>query len=280
MPRVTEQLIEHFQNIDTLANKALGNGKPNSPDDAGWEHLQTIRSADFIDICSNLTNRASMQPGGYPDALMQILESDPTGSAVKGFLFAIGSLAGVEHNHTHHAQAAAFDMARASSAPILAAMKYGFEAQEGHERVRANEKTWTQRTGGQILLNNPDQLDSGYTISELANNVDFLYEIAKVMQHQDDKSEVWADFVANLNLQRERYTLGISGHGYQGITNIIREAVSQGLPNKFWDAKYLKSPERLAKEAEDAAKTPVVVEEPKPKDGRIMEDFCTYPVPH
>jgi hypothetical protein len=236
MTRTIEQLAESFRHVESLITKqkniAAGHG------DATFGDLQKIQSADFVEVCIELTQEASQASGSYDAAYLDLLQSPDGSQAAKGLLQALGAVAGSNHLAADQMLADVYRLLRGATHLIHADLKGGYDSQDNHKFVDESGALWTHTDAGILALSHPERCLNLRHMA-LNNNMANLFEIAEVLKSQDDgvsDPSHWGDFKASLRELHRLFTILPTGENslrYHQLTS------GRETRDRFFDARYL-----------------------------------------
>jgi hypothetical protein len=187
MARPLAELVEKF----ALIKRVLGDIKLMKQDSDEYKNLQ---SDEFSKVCLDLTSEAAQVCGSHKNALDEILKLPEGSEAAKGFLMALGSLAGSRVSGSQSALGDVYKLLRQTDKKALADLKAGFSLKDGHSQSKPVEDAWTDNTAGFLALAEPVRL-LDYSASALSRNMGVAIDLLKTVQGQGAATKNFDDFV-------------------------------------------------------------------------------------
>ena len=236
MTRTIEQLAESFRHVESLITKEKNIAAGHC--DATFGDLQKIQSADFVEVCIELTQEASQASGSYGAAYLELLLTPDGSQAAKGLLQALGTIAGSNNLAADQMLGDVYRLLRGATHLIHADLKEGYDSQDNHKFVDESGALWTHKDAGVLALSHPERcLDLRH--KALNNNMGNLFEVAEVLKSQDDgvsDPSHWGDFKACLRELHRLFTIFPTGENILRYHQLISGRQTR---DRFFDARYL-----------------------------------------
>ncbi|WP_274644665.1 hypothetical protein [Pseudomonas serbica] len=225
MARPIEQLAEHFLTIETLITDQQKYPQVH-PYLEGWDSHLKINSRDFLELCEDLTNEAIETSGSCHQALEAIHNLPHGAEAAKGFLQALGTVAGNVHAGAGEGLEKVWELLKSTKREVISGMKEGFTAQQDHMILDVAGDDWGVRKAALLALRAPEKL-LGYSDDVLNRNSDVIVDIANVIQANGQNSQTWIDFKTYIIQLNDSDVLKPTEKSRQTLTELLNNEPNQ-----------------------------------------------------
>lgn len=192
MARPIEQLAQHFRTIESLITEQQKYPMVH-PYLEGWDGYIKINSSDFLKLCEDLTKEAVEATGSCNQALESLHDLPQGAEAAKGFLQALGTVAGAVHPGVGEGLENVWGLLKSVNREVLSDLKEGFTAQQEHTVLDIAGDDWGIRTAALVALRAPDKL-LDYSDDIVRRNSDVIVDIAYIIKANGDETQAWIDF--------------------------------------------------------------------------------------